>query len=59
MSVFLQIASRVEAAVEAYKSVRDITDREQWVEEFKKEFVSPRLHGVFNHSTFQIDRCLS
>jgi hypothetical protein len=59
MSVFLQIASRVEAAVEAYRSVRDIADREQWVEEFKKEFVSPHLHGIFNHSTFQIDKCLS
>jgi len=40
MSTFLQIASRVEAAVAAYISVRDFADEEKWRAQFKQECVS-------------------
>jgi hypothetical protein len=46
MSGFLQIASRVEAAVEAYVSVRDFAKGEEWKEKFDEENVSAHLHGV-------------
>jgi hypothetical protein len=46
MSTFLQIASRVEAAVEAYISVRDFTDKQGWTTMFKREKVSTHLNGV-------------
>jgi hypothetical protein len=36
----LQIASRVEAAVEAYNSVRDFAKKEEWVKKFDEERVS-------------------
>jgi hypothetical protein len=36
----LQIASRVQAAVEAYVSVRDFANKEQWENKFKGELVS-------------------
>jgi hypothetical protein len=42
----LQIASKVEAAVKAYISVRDFADREEWKEKLQGEMVSPHLHGV-------------
>lgn len=45
MSPFLQIASRVEAAVEAYTSVREFADERVWKESFKMELVSADLHG--------------
>ena len=45
MDTLLQIASRVEAAVEAYTSVHDFADQEQWRKMFKKELVSLNLHG--------------
>jgi len=43
MSAFLQIASRVEAAVEAYKSVKEIADKQEWRANFEGEFVSVHL----------------
>ena len=46
MTTLLHIASRVEAAVEAYMSVRDISDRGEWKEKFRGEKVSLHLHGV-------------
>lgn len=49
MSVLLQIASRVEAAVTAYISIKDLngfTDHEKWEVEFKKEFVSVHLQRI-------------
>jgi hypothetical protein len=46
MTTLLHIASRVEAAVEAYISVRDISDRGEWKENFRGEKVSLHLHGV-------------
>jgi hypothetical protein len=46
MSGFLHIASRVEAAVEAYTSVRDFADEELWRAKFRAETVSIHLHGV-------------
>ena len=38
-----QIASRVEAAVEAYISVQGFADKEEWKSEFIREFVSDHL----------------
>jgi hypothetical protein len=49
MSQFLQIASRVEAAVAAYTSVHDSinnTERRQWRDMFQMEFVSVYLHTI-------------
>jgi hypothetical protein len=46
MPTFLQIASRVEAAVAAYISVRDFSDSQEWREKFNGEKVSTHLHGV-------------
>ena len=46
MAELLRIASRVEAAVEAYNSVRDFTDPKVWKENFNEELVSVHLHGV-------------
>jgi len=45
MSPFLEIASRVEAAIEAYTSICDFADEQVWKEGFKKELVSVHLHG--------------
>jgi hypothetical protein len=39
MPTLLEIASRVEAAVEAYQSVRDLTEREVWKEKLRLENV--------------------
>jgi hypothetical protein len=46
MPTLLETASRVEAAVEAYESVRDFTKREAWKENLIRENVSAHLHGV-------------
>jgi len=46
MSGFLHIVSRVEAAIEAFTSVRDFADKEPWMEKFREETVSIHLHGV-------------
>jgi hypothetical protein len=46
MSTLLCIASRVEAAVAAYNSVRGFTNPEEWKVQLKREFVSLNLHGV-------------
>ena len=53
MSAFLQIASRVEAAVGAYNSVRNFTDLAQWKEKFNEELVSVHLHSVLNALQFE------
>jgi len=45
MSPFLKIASRVEAAIEAYTSVHDFADEQVWKEGFKKELVIVHLYG--------------
>jgi hypothetical protein len=42
----LSIASSVEAAVEAYISVWDITDKQKWKAGFQGENVGAHLHGV-------------
>jgi hypothetical protein len=44
--LLLQTASRVEAAVEAYVSVRDLGKTDEWKERFREESVSDHLHGV-------------
>ena len=49
MSQFLKIASRVEAAVTAYTSIHDLlnnTQKQQWRDMFKMEFVSVYLDSV-------------
>jgi|HubBroStandDraft_5_1064220.scaffolds.fasta_scaffold106100_1 hypothetical protein len=47
MDNLLKMASKVEAAVQAYVSVQDFADREEWKNYFAEEFVSGHLHGVF------------
>jgi hypothetical protein len=61
MSTHLHIASRVEAAVEAYLSVREFSEREEWLEGFDRELVSASayLHGVSITLTFHIESCRS
>lgn len=55
MSEFLEIASRVEAAVDAYASVHDFLDEnqiQQWREMFQMEFVSvylDRVQSLYGH----------
>jgi hypothetical protein len=46
MLTLLEVASRVEAAVESYKSVRNFTERNVWKEGFNREAVSAHLYGV-------------
>jgi hypothetical protein len=46
MSTLLHIASRVEAAVEAYVSVRYISNMDEWSAGFEREMVSAHLCGV-------------
>jgi len=46
MPTLLEIAARVEAAVEAYNAVRDSADSEDWRAKFRREMVSIHLHGV-------------
>jgi hypothetical protein len=45
MTTLLHIASRVEAAVEAYISVKDFANEQEWREKFLLEMVSVHLHG--------------
>jgi hypothetical protein len=40
MTSLLSIASRIEAAVATYVSVRDVTDRAEWKRHFDEEKVS-------------------
>ena len=58
MTALLRIASRIEAAVTAYKSVQSFTDRDEWKPMFKREQVSAHLHGVLI-ATFEIEKCHS
>jgi len=46
MDALLQITSRIEAAVEAYKSVWDFSDSSEWKKKFAWEMVGAHLHGV-------------
>ena len=43
-TLFLKIASKVEAAMEAYNSVQGFANRAEWEKELKKEFVSAHVH---------------
>ena len=56
MTTFIEIASRVEAAVEAYISVRDFVSREEWKKMFKGEMVSAHSSFTrhFDHYRFEI-----
>jgi hypothetical protein len=45
MNPLLSIASKVEAAVEAYIAVRDFADQHIWKAGLKRELVSFHLHG--------------
>lgn len=46
MTSQLHIASRVEATIEAYNSVRDFANREEWKGKFNGEKVSLHLHVI-------------
>lgn len=60
MSNLLRIASRVEAAAEAYEAVRGFLDRQdEWRGKFEEEMVSYHLHGVSIIITFELEKCHS
>jgi len=46
MDALLQIASRIEAAVEAYKSVWDFSDSSEWKKNFAWEMVGAHLYSI-------------
>ena len=46
MSSILQIAAKVEAAMEAYASVRDFVDKWEWKKMFRGKLVSAHLYGI-------------
>jgi len=52
MASLLLIASRVEAAVNSYVSVRDITDKEAWKANFQREKVSASFIRRFEHHPY-------
>jgi hypothetical protein len=54
MSVFLQIASRVEAAVGAYKSVKNIANKQEWRAKFEGEFISVHLPFTWQLTTHHL-----
>jgi hypothetical protein len=58
MASLLQIASRIEAAVKSYVSVRDVTDRAEWKHHFDEEKVSALIlsHGYIV-SPFELGQC--
>jgi hypothetical protein len=56
MTTLLCIASRIEAAVTAYKSIQSFADKDEWKAKFKRELVSAHLHGV-STATFEIEKC--
>jgi hypothetical protein len=58
MTELLRIASKIEAAVTAYKSIQGITDRQEWKKKFEREQVSTHIHGV-SIATFEIEKCHS
>ena len=58
MTELLRIASKIEAAVTAYKYVKDFADRQEWKKMFEREQVSAHLHGV-SIATFEIEKCHS
>ena len=51
-AALLRTASKVEAALEAYIRVRNFSDKAEWREQLRREFVSAHmrgiLHGVLN-----------
>ena len=56
MDALLRIASKVEAAVEAYIAVRDFANREEWKAKFKREHVSFSFFTRrFDCSIFEIE----
>jgi hypothetical protein len=46
MTTLLHVASRVQAASEAYISVRDFANKSEWKEKFRGELVGTHLHGI-------------
>lgn len=59
MNKLLEDASRVEAAVEAYISVREFSDEEQWKRGFEQELVSAHLRGISIAHIFDIEEHVS
>ena len=51
----LHIAAIVEAAVEAYMSVREYSDSEEWTTMFERELVSAHLCGVSITHAFDVE----
>jgi hypothetical protein len=48
MMSLLPIVARVEAAIQAYISVRDFADKDKWLAKFNEEKVSTHLHGIIS-----------
>jgi len=58
MSTLLNVAPRVEAAVESYLSVQEFADKQLWNTGFNRELVCTHIHGTsFDHSTFELANC--
>ena len=60
MMTLLDMALKIEAAIQAYISIQRFADRQVWKENFRKELVSV-IYIAFDHSTFDIendDPCL-
>ena len=54
MTSLLHIAARLEAAVESYAAVRDLTDGAEWKRHFEEEKVSSQLNCSFTSSPFEL-----
>ena len=50
MSTLLRIAARVEAAVEAYNSIRGFANKTLWKAGFEREMVCTHAHGAYDAS---------
>jgi hypothetical protein len=61
MTALLPIASRVEAAIQAYNSVQEFTNKPDWMKGLRRELVSTHLRGVFtrrfDRHYFEIESC--
>jgi len=58
MSTLLNVAARVEAAIESYLSVQEFANKQLWNAGFDRELVCTHIHGaLFDHSTFELANC--
>jgi hypothetical protein len=55
-NALLPVAARVEAAVQKYVLVREMSDGDRWKKGFRDEFVSHNLHGVLLSSISPLEK---